>query len=141
MKTDMIDVRRLIAEVATRNGIRVEPDDPAFALVTLNQLVLEDFITRMDERIRLGIAEFMDAVHKTEARAGKILAAEVKEAAAELREELQRDVEAARVGALEIVRELHRQHTRVALIRRGVTIAMIAAMLATGFWLGVHLFR
>src|SRR5215831_5027552 len=66
MKTHMIDGRRLIAEVAARNGIRVEPDDPAFALVTLNQLVLEDFVTRMDERIRLGIAEFMDAVHKTE---------------------------------------------------------------------------
>src|SRR5215467_10363155 len=115
MKTEMIDVRRLIAEVAARNGIRVEPDDPAFALVTLNQLVLEDFITRTDERIRLGIAEFMDAVHKTETRAGKILAAEVRESAAEIREELQRDVEAARVGTREIVYESHRQYKRVVL--------------------------
>jgi hypothetical protein len=141
MKADMIDVRRLIAEVAARNGIRVEPDDPAFALVTLNQLVLEDFITRMDERIRLGIAEFMDAVHKTEARAGKILGAEVREAAAELREELQRDAEAARIGALEIVRELHRQHTRVALLRSGATIVLVVATLAAGFWLRMHLLR
>jgi len=89
MKADMIDVRRLIAEVGARNGIRVEPDDPAFALVTLNQLVLEDFITRMDERIRLGIAEFLEAVHKTEAHARKILGAEVRESAAAVREDLQ----------------------------------------------------
>jgi hypothetical protein len=139
MKTEMIDVRRLIAEVAARNGIRVEPDDPAFALVTLNQLVLEDFITRTDERIRLGIAEFMDAVHKTETRAGKILAAEVRESAAEIREELQRDVEAARVGALEIVHELHRQYTTVSLVRRCATDILVAATLAIGFWVGAHL--
>src|ERR1044072_475407 len=105
MTTEMIDVRRLSAEVSALNGIRVELDDPAFALVTLNQLVLEDFITRTDERIRLGIAEFMDAVHKRETYEGKIVAADVKQSGAELREELRRDVDAARVGALEIVRE------------------------------------
>ena len=141
MKADMIDVRRLIAEVGARNGIRVEPDDPAFALVTLNQLVLEDFITRMDERIRLGIAEFLEAVHKTEAHAGKILGAEVRESAAAVREELQRDVEAARVGALEIIRELYRQHTKLALVLRCATDIVVAATLAIGFWLGTHLFR
>jgi hypothetical protein len=141
MKTETIDVRRLIAEVASRNGIRVEPDDPAFALVTLNQLVLEDFVARMDERIRLGIAEFMDAVHKTEARAGKILGAEVRESAAAVREELQRDVEAARVGGLELIHELHRQHIRLGLFLRCATDLVVAATLAIGFWLGTHFFR
>ena len=29
----MQDVKRLISEVAAQNGIRVEPDDPLFALV------------------------------------------------------------------------------------------------------------
>jgi hypothetical protein len=137
----MIDVRRLIGEVAARNGIRVEPDDPAFALVTLNQLVLEEFVTRVDAQIRLGIAEFMDAVHKTEEHAGKILGAEVREAAAAVREELQRDVEAARVGALELIRELHRQHVWVGLFVRCGTDLVVAATLAIGFWFGTHLFR
>jgi hypothetical protein len=142
MKADgMIDVRRLIGEVAARNGIRVEPDDPAFALVTLNQLVLEEIVTRVDAQIRLGIAEFMDAVHKTEERAGKILGAEVREAAAAVREELQRDVGAARVGALELIRELHRQHVRMGLFVRCGTDLVVAATLAIGFWLGTHLFR
>ena len=35
------DVKVLIGEVAARHGITLRPDDPAFALVTVNQLVLE----------------------------------------------------------------------------------------------------
>ncbi len=31
---------RLIGEVASRYGIRLDPDDPAFALVALNELAL-----------------------------------------------------------------------------------------------------
>jgi hypothetical protein len=138
----MIDVRRLIGEVAARTGIRVEPDDPAFLLVTLNQLVLEDAVVQMCEQIRLGVAEFTEAVHKTEAHAGKILAVEVRESAAEIREELQRDVATARIGAREIIYELHRKHTRVALIRWGfAAIVLAAATFAAGFCLGVHFAR
>ncbi|MGA8595646.1 MAG: hypothetical protein WB676_13090, partial [Bryobacteraceae bacterium] len=74
----MIDVKRLIAEVAARDGIRVEPGDPAFALVTLNQLVLEDAAQQIREHIRSGVVEFTEAVRKTEARAGKVLAEQVK---------------------------------------------------------------
>lgn len=138
----MMDVQRLIGEVAARNGVRVEPGDPAFALVTLNQLVLEDAIVQIREHIRLGIAEFTEAVHKTEARAGKILAEEVREAAAGIREELQRDVETARVGAREIVYEVHRQHTKVAMIRRCAAAGVLAAaMFATGLCIGAYFIR
>ena len=138
----MIDVHRLIGEVAARTGIRVEPDDPAFLLVTLNQLVLEAAVVQMCEQIRLGIAEFTESVHKTEARAGTILGAEVRESAAGIREELQRDVETARIGAREIVYELHRNHSRVAFIRWGAgVIVLAAAMFAAGFCLGVHFTR
>ena len=84
----MIDIKRLVAEVAARDGIRVEPGDPAFALVTLNQLVLEDAVEQISEQIRAGMAEFAEAVHKTEARAGKVLAEQVKEVAAELRQDM-----------------------------------------------------
>ena len=73
--------------MSARNGIRVEPGDPAFALVTLNQLVLEDAARQLTDEVRSGIAEFTVAVQKTETRAGKILAQQVKAAAAELRRE------------------------------------------------------
>jgi hypothetical protein len=136
----MIDVHRLIGEVAARDGIRVEPGDPAFALVTLNQLVLEDAVKQIGQHIHAGIAEFTDAVRKTEDRAGRILADEVKAAAAELRLELQRDVETARVGAKEILCEIHRSHTRAALIRWGAAGLVSAAIIfATGLWIGAQL--
>ena len=135
-----IDVHRLIGEVAARDGIRVEPGDPAFALVTLNQLVLEDVVKQMREHIRSGIAEFTEAVQKTESRAGKVLAEEVKEAAAEVREELQRDVEAARIGAREILYAVQRKQSRAALVRCAVAASAAAvAVFASGIWAGLHL--
>lgn len=91
----MIDIKRLVAEVAACDGIRVEPGDPAFALVTLNQLVLEEAVEQIGEQIRVGMTEFAEAVRKTEARAGKVLAEQVKEVAAELRRELEADAVAA----------------------------------------------
>ena len=41
------DVNALIGEVAARHGITLRPDDPAFALVTVNQLVLEQTMTEL----------------------------------------------------------------------------------------------
>ena len=137
-----IDIQRLIGEVAARDGIRVEPGDPAFALVTLNQLVLEDAVRQIGEHIRSGIAEFTEAVRKTESRAGKVLAEEVKEAAAEVREELQRDVESARIGAREILYEVQREQSGAALIRWAVVAsAVAAAVFASGVWAGAHVLR
>ena len=75
----MLDVKRLIGEVAVRNGIRIESWDPAFILVTLNELVLEEIACRLIKEVHSGIAEFTEAVHKTEGRAGKILALQVQD--------------------------------------------------------------
>ena len=138
----MIDVRRLIGEVAARNGIRVEPGDPAFALVTLNQLVLEDAVAEIGQHIHAGITEFTEAVHKTEARAGKLLAQDVKVAAAEIRQELQQDIQSARLEAKEIINEVHRCHTKAAIIRWGAAGAISATgMFAAGLWIGAHCLR
>ena len=42
----MLEVSRLIAEVYERHGIRMVPDDVGFALITLNQLMLEELAQR-----------------------------------------------------------------------------------------------
>ena len=138
----MIDVNRLIGEVAARNGIRVEPGDPAFALVTLNQLVLEETARQLTDEVRSGIAEFTVAVQKTETRAGKVLAQQVKEAAAEFRQELQRDIENARLKAADMVTEVHRAHSTSALVRWGAAGLICAvALFGAGLWIGVHWLR
>jgi len=139
MKTEMIDLRRLIAEVAARNGIRVEPDDPAFALVTLNQLVLEDFITRTDERIRLGIAEFMDAVHKTETRAGKILAAEVRNQQRKSERSCNGMSKLHGLAPSKLSANCIGSTPQCQWSDAAPTDILVATTLAIGFWIGTHL--
>ena len=135
----MLDVKRLIGEVAARNGIRVESWDPAFALVTLNELVLEEIARRLTQEVHSGISEFTDAVHKTETHAGKILAQNVKTATAEFRREMQRDIEDARLKAIEIAMEVHRAHSRPAIIRWGAAGLITGlALFGSGLWIGAR---
>ncbi len=86
----MIDTKDLIGEVAARNGIRLEPDDPAFALVTLNELVLERAIGEIAEQVRGSASELAKAAEKVHARAGVLIARELKDSTAALREDVDR---------------------------------------------------
>jgi hypothetical protein len=36
---DATEIKRLAAEVSVQHGIRIDPDDPIMAVVTLNRLV------------------------------------------------------------------------------------------------------
>lgn len=93
----------MIGQVAAKNGIRLEPDDPAFALVTLNEAVLQDALASLTQDIRQVLNSFTESLAKTEHRAGKALAQDVKTAAAELRQELNSDIEKASLKANEFV--------------------------------------
>jgi hypothetical protein len=138
----MLEVSRLIAEVKERHGIRIEPGDAGFILVTLNQLVLEDLARQLSEGLRSGIADFNEVVQKTETRAGRTLAQYVKDAGAEIRGELQRDIENARLQASEIVHQVHQAHQNTALVRWGAAGVLAAlAMFGAGLWTGAHYFR
>jgi hypothetical protein len=79
-----VDVEKLIGEVAARNGIRIEPDDPAFALVTLNQLILEEAVRNLVGEIRAATADFESAAERVQTRAGAMLASEIGESARRL---------------------------------------------------------
>ena len=94
----MLDVKRLIGEVAAKNAIRLEPDDPAFALVTLNQLVLEETANRVCEHVSAALAKFTESLSKAEHLAGKTLAQEVKAAAAEIRKDWATDLHEMQSG-------------------------------------------
>lgn len=96
----MLDVQRLIGEVAAKNGIRLEPNDPAFALVTLNQLVLEETMKRLSENVSLMLAQFADSLNKTERRAGALLAQDAKNAAVDIKTLLRSEAQAGTGSAL-----------------------------------------
>ena len=130
-------VEALIGAVAARHGILFKPDEPAFALVTINEMLLERSARELAEHLDRRLKDFDASVHRVEVRAGKLLAQEVKAAAAELRTELQRDIDAARVNAAELVHRVEAAHGHWALTRWAV-IALVfgAALFAGGVWLG-----
>jgi len=55
-----IDLKRLAAEVSVQHGIRVDPDDPMMAVVTLNRLVFEQAVGQLLERV--GIVELLQRI-------------------------------------------------------------------------------
>lgn len=125
----MIDQKQLIGQVAAKNGIRLEPDDPAFALVTLNEAVLQDASAALTQEIRQVLSTFTESLAKTEHRAGKALAQDVKTAAAELRRELTADIERASLKANDLVRQVSTANARPAIVKWTAVGAMAALVL------------
>jgi len=139
-KEASIDTQRLIAEVAVRHDLLFKPDDAAFALVTMNQLVLDDAIERVHEGIRETIAGFNASYQKAEKRAGSVLAQEVKQSAEQMRQGLQNDIHIAGLKAREYVHLVNEAHRRQALIRWSAAGLIAGAFLfGSGVWVGTLL--
>ena len=135
-----ITTQRLIAEVAVRHNILLKPDDAAFALVTINQLVLDETMERVHAEIRETIAGFNASYEKAERRAGSILAQMVRESAVEMRKGLQNDIHIAGLKAREFVHLVNEAHRRPALIRWSAVGLVVGGLLfGGGFWLGTLL--
>jgi hypothetical protein len=78
------DIDRLIAEVAARHGILLKKDDAAFALVTLNQLVLEAALSRLIAETQRATADFECAMDRVQTRAGAAMANDARRLVAEI---------------------------------------------------------
>ncbi len=131
------DVRRLIDEVAARHRLLLKPDDAAFAIVTMNRLVLEESLEAIHSHIVEDLALFEAAAKKVQTRAGTVLAAEVRESAAGIRQELERDIQDARLQASRIVRQVEAAYQQ-RMSAQKLTIAVLAAALlfSCGVWAG-----
>ena len=133
----MLDKDRIIAEVAARNGIRIEKDDPLFAVVTVTQLALEDAARDLTERMRESMSEFEGNVRAVEKRAGRIIVENARNHGADLKQELRADVEAAAVKAREIVRKVHEAHQRPnAIMWASIGLLCAVALFCSGVWFG-----
>jgi len=138
----MPDTKRMISEVAAENGIRIEPGDPLFALVTMNRMVFEEAAQVYFEHNQQLIAEFKESMTRAEARAGSMLAEKVKAATEKIREGLQCDIQLAGMRASEYVHRVNEAHRRPAIIRWSV-VGLLAAILifAVGIGLGFSVLR
>jgi hypothetical protein len=109
---DAAELKRLAAEVSFQHGIRVDPDDPIMAVVTLNRLILERVLANAVGLFQKASEEFNGAVERVQIRAGSVIAEEVRESVAVVRAEIQKDIETARLGACQLINELHRTQSR-----------------------------
>jgi hypothetical protein len=105
-------VKGLIAEVAARHGIALRPDDPVFAIVTVNQLVLEETMAELIRRATQMTNEFDHAAARLQTRAGVVLAAEVRKAGSEIRQALHQDITSAGFRAQQSGPEVQRTVSR-----------------------------
>src|SRR5437667_11889097 len=106
----MYNSKQLIAAVRARNGIRIEPDDPVFALVTINELVLEEAVRRLSDEMDRRLATFSAGMDQTERGAGRMLAADVTNVAAQIRGDMQKGIDGAGMTGgcvVEAVDEVH----------------------------------
>lgn len=123
------DVQRLIAEVAARHRLLLKPDDAAFAIVTMNRLVLEESLEAIHSRVLEDLTLFETAAQRTQSRAGSFLAAEVRESAAGIRSELQRDIEDARLQTSKIVRQVQATYEQPMSNQRFMIVVLAAVLL------------
>ena len=135
-----IDVKRLAAEVSVQHGIRLDPDDPIMAVVTLNQLVFEQAVSVVVDRVAATVRELEQAADKVQARAGIVLAQQVRDCVASLRREMLKDMEAAgtsrntKSGALGGI--LSRAD-----VRKWIAVGLVftVGLFSAGVWLGACL--
>jgi Transcriptional activator TraM len=106
------DVKGVIAEVAARHGIALRPDDPVFALVTVNQLVLEQTMAELIGQAQQMTNEFDRVAARVQTRAGSVLATEVRRAGLEVRQALRQDITSAGIRAHESEDEVQRTAAR-----------------------------
>ncbi|HTU45371.1 MAG TPA: hypothetical protein VMF91_09925 [Bryobacteraceae bacterium] len=136
----IIDLKRLAAEVSVQHGIRVDPDDPMMAVVTLNRLVFEQAIAQVLERVHAAVKDFDAAAEKVQVRAGGALAQEVRDCGLTVRKEIGAAIEDfRRVGPATGSNAPGRRATVGE--QRWFVIGMVLslAIFAVGVWVGTVL--
>lgn len=133
------NVQSLIAAVAARHGFLLKPSDAAFALVTINEIVLAHSGNQFADKIDARLNGFESSLERVQTKAGKMLAQEVKEASAAIRTEIQRDIDEASLNAVNLLRRLEAAHVRsTAIPWAAIGLIIGAALFALGFWFGTH---
>jgi len=143
MKSEVVlDFKRIIAEVAARHGMLVSQDDPAMLLVTMNEVVLQQVFANIEARTEEIVAGLEAGLRSAQREALGSIEKEARKAGIAVREEIQKDIDAGRLHARELIVELNRAYSRSA-VRRWVAVGVIVAsgLLALGVGLGVFLAR
>jgi histidinol dehydrogenase len=126
-----MDIKHLIGEIAARHHMRVEADDPVFALVTANELILQEAGERSEAQLRAALAEFIDTAEKLETDAGRVLASQIKQAAAQARQSFRNDITAASAQLRETLHKISAEQTQPSMIRWAAVGLLCGTLLFT----------
>ncbi len=106
------DIQTVIGEIAARNHLLIEHDDPIFAVSTMHRLMLEESIEGMIARVGVAIAAFEKSARAVDAHSGKLLAQAVQTSASAWKEEIARDMNLANARCCELMEKIHVAHGR-----------------------------
>src|ERR1700680_2676484 len=112
MKTEVVlDLKRITAEVAARHGMLVCQDDPAMLLVTMNEVVLQQVFGNIEARTEEIVAAVEATFRLAQREALGSVEREARKAGIAVREEIQKDIDAGRLHARELIVQLNRAYT------------------------------
>jgi hypothetical protein len=136
------DRERLVRVIADRHGIRVDKDDPLFAVGTICEAHMDEAARRFDELITQRITDFEAAVGKVQRRAGHLIAEEFNDHLLAVRNSLQTDITLAGAKANDIVFRIEQAY-RYPVVIRWTVVGMLSAVLfvALGVWIGRYCVR
>ena len=137
-----VDTKRLSAEVAARHGLLIREDDPAMALVTMSEIVLEHVLKDAEIGLRAVLSEAEKSQKRSQQETLVWVQEEMGRAGSALRAQLQRDTDAGRLQARELVVQLSQVYARSA-VRRWVALGIVSGLLLLliGVGFGLELAR
>ena len=124
-----MDIDALSAKALTCCGIRLQPNDPAFVLIALNQIVLQEASREICGSLDAKVAAFSERLQNTERSARQAFAEQVQAAALEVRQAIQNDVKEANWRARELILQMDRSKRRPVVIKWGVIGALAAVFM------------
>ena len=131
------NIQRLIAAVAAEHSLILKPDDAAFAIVTMNRLVLEESLEAIRAVVAEELAQFKQTAQWAQSSARSAIEYEIQSTAAVLHDAINRDLGRARSHAVEIVEEVKAAYEKP-MSNRKFTILSLAGLLIwlVGFCMG-----
>ena len=137
-----VDVKKLTAQVAARHGLLIRDDDPAMALVTMSEMVLDQFLEKAQVGLRTILSEAEKGQKRSQQETSVWVQEEIGRAAGALRAQLLRDIDFGRLQAKELVVQLAQLYSRSA-VRRWVALGIVSGLvlLLIGVGLGFELGR
>ena len=122
-----MDAKKLTAQVAARHGFLIREDDPAMALVTMSEMVLEQVLEKAEVGLGGILSEAEEGRKRSQQDTAVWIQEEIAHAGSALRAQLLRDIDAGRLQAKELVVQLAQLYSRSA-VRRWLALGIVSGL-------------